>query len=220
MPNAWMTRQSSSSQCQGPGQCVVSESWIMCTMRRRSRIDGCTFHCPAEARSRKAWAAVLVLDLFLKYAPQRRNQAVTFVYHFARPYTNTPTKHQENIAAVGLDGYRVLVEGEGVRPLVFVFAHCLLRLEEENGAVAEVEVDEVLRLCCVAGRQSLSVSEENPIRRTGETGSAYRASRSCQSCDRQCSATLGPCGRRTIMRHVSFPAIWRCCFSMNRVRSS
>jgi hypothetical protein len=40
---------------------------------------------------------------------------------------------------------------------------CLLRLEEENGAVAEVEVDEVLRLC---GRRWRSVSYSRGVPRS------------------------------------------------------
>jgi hypothetical protein len=64
---------------------------------------------------------------FLSMRPNVENQAVTFVYHFARPYTNTPTKHQENIAAVGLDGYRVLVEGEGFGLWSSLIVYCVLK---------------------------------------------------------------------------------------------
>jgi hypothetical protein len=71
----------------------------------------------------------------------------------------------------------------------------LLGLEEENSAVSEVEVDEVLGFYA---EQSETGGWQNKVRTV-----AYHASRNCQSCGQQCNARSGPCGHRTVRRLIS-----------------
>lgn len=86
----------------------------------------------------------------VNYAPQRGKASRDIRLPFSPIHIHTPTKHRENIAVVGSDGRSYARRGEGGVgiPSSFV-ARRLLRLEQKDSAVAEVEVYEVLRLCCV-----------------------------------------------------------------------
>ena len=88
----------------------------------------------------------------------------------------------------------------------------LLSLEQQDGAVSEVEVDEVLGLCRVRklaapsgyqGKELRSCSESLPREWKGSEMIPYHASRNCQSCVPQCSAMSGPSSRRTVKRKRS-----------------
>lgn len=85
----------------------------------------------------------------------------------------------------------------------------LLGLEEQDRAVAEVKVDEVLRLYIVGkatSRPDMSAfkpsgGDEAPrleVSAPSVRGATHRASRSCRNCGRRCSARSGPFARQTV----------------------